>query len=350
MSKKNLKRNSKNIFLIILIIFIIIFFFELSLRLIFNQTGSFNCYKKYSDERKYSNEKNCYFVERYFEKKTPTIYKTDSNGFRIYEKDNKTIQSKIYFIGDSFTFGHLSNYIETYPFNAIRYLNNKSSAKFIEINMGVNGYQFRQNLFLINKTLNQDIKNSRIIYGLTPNDLFDLEEKKQVYSSHKKNNLTDYIKIKIDEINLISVKFLTSLLLKNDKIYAFLHNNRGNAAGYINKNSTKFWEEKYKIFEEELNELPEETKKKLIITIIPQQIQIKLLKLNMTDDAISFDRRILSICQKIKIKCASHTELLAKKMGYDTHYTLDGHLLPMTNIEYGKLLGKYLWYLENINK
>ena len=350
MSKKNLTRNLKNILKIILIIFIIIFFLEQCLRLIFNQTGSFNCYKKYSDERKYSNEKNCYFVERYFEKKTPTIYKTDYSGFRVYEKDTKTGDFKIYFIGDSFTFGHLSNYTETYPFNAIKYLNKKSNTRFTEINMGVNGYQFRQNLFLINKTSKQDIKNSSIIYGLTPNDLFDLEEKKQVFFSSKKNNLTDYIKIKIDEINLISVKFLTSLLLRNEKIYTILHNNRGDTAGYINKNSTKFWDEKYKIFEEELNVLPEETKKKLIITIIPQQIQIKLLKLNMKDDAISFDRKILSICQKIKIKCVSHTELLTKKMGYDTHYALDGHLLPMTNIEYGKLLGAYLWYLENRNE
>jgi hypothetical protein len=350
MIKKKLKENLKNIILIILIILIIIFFLEQSLRLIFNQTGSFNCYKKYNDDRKYSNDKNCYFVQRYFEKKTPTIYKTDSNGFRVYDRNTKTVDFRIYFIGDSFTFGHLSDYKETYPFNTIRYLNKKSNAKFIEINMGVNGYQFRQNLFLINKTSNEDINNSRIIYGLTPNDLFDLEEKRQVYFHSKNNNLTDYIKIKIDEINLISVKFLTSLLLKNEKIYTILHNNRGNAAGYINKNSTKFWEEKFKIFEEELNELPDKTKRKLIITIIPQQIQMKLLKQNMTDDAISFDRRILSICQKIKIKCVSYTEVLAKKMSYNTHYTLDGHLLPMTNIEYGKLLGEYLWYLENRNE
>jgi hypothetical protein len=339
MRKKKLKKNFTYYFFLILIIIFVFTIFEISLRLIVKQTHSFNCYEKTNDQRQYENGKNCYFVEKYFEKKRPTIYKTDSNRFRISTQNIEKQFNKIYFVGDSFTFGHLSDYEETYPFNAIKYLNENNYLKYQEINMGVNGYQFRQNIFLIKKIKEKNLDNFNIIYGLTPNDLFDLEQKQ---ANKNKINLVDYIKIRIDKINLVSVKILTSVILKNDNLYSIIHNNRGVAAGYLTKNSSIFWDEKYEIFENEIKNLPKEIKEKLIITIIPQQAQIRLLKNNSIEDGLSFDNKILSICNRIKVRCVSITKELSEKMNYITHYTLDGHLLPSSNIEYGRLLGKYL--------
>ena len=39
--------------------------------------------------------------------------------------------------------------------------------------------------------------------------------------------------------------------------------------------------------------LPKEIKDRLIIVIIPQQIQIKLLRNNQLEDGIAFDKKIL---------------------------------------------------------
>ena len=347
MKKSQLKKNFTYFTFLILIFIFIFTILEISLRLLIKQTHSFNCYKKNNNKLKYTNGKNCYFVEKYFEKKKPTIYITDSNGFRTNIQHVKKYFNKIYFVGDSFTFGHLSDYEETYPFNAIKYLNENNYPKYQEINMGVNGYQFRQNIFLIKKISEKNLENFNIIYGLTPNDLFDLERNQ---ANKNKINLVDYIKIRIDKINLVSVKILTSFILKNDYLYSIIHRNRGVAAGYLTKNSSIFWDEKYEIFENEIKHLPKDIKEKLIITIIPQQAQIRLLKNNSIEDGLSFDKKILSICNRIKIRCISITEKLSAKMKYKTHYTLDGHLLPSTNIEYGRLLGKYLLSLKSKNE
>ena len=83
-------------------------------------------------------------------------------------------------------------------------------------------------------------------------------------------------------------------------------------------------------------------KNNLLITIIPQQIQVRLLKQGKKNDALSFDREVLKICKDIQIQCVSFTEKLSKKLNYKTHFVKDGHLYPLANIEYGKLLGEYL--------
>jgi hypothetical protein len=107
-------------------------------------------------------------------------------------------------------------------------------------------------------------------------------------------------------------------------------------------------EKKYKIFKLKINGLQKETRDRLIITIILQQIQIRLLKKGLRLDALSFDKNILQICKQINITCFSLTEELATNTSYKTHYILDGHLLPEANEEYGKILGKHL--LKNIHK
>ena len=101
-------------------------------------------------------------------------------------------------------------------------------------------------------------------------------------------------------------------------------------------------EQKIFVLWKKIKEIPDSIKKRLVITIIPQQVQIRLIKNNLIDEGIAFDSRILSICKKVKIKCISKTSQLAKKLKYETHFVLDGHLYPKANAEYGKMLGNEL--------
>ena len=339
---------NKTVYILIFISFILFIIIapEFYLRKIHSNNQIFNCYKKIEDERIYINNTNCYAKEKYFEKKNETIYSTNNIGNRTNEKNKKIksekIHKKILFFGDSFTFGHLSNYEFTYPYNTINYLNkNQNENLYEELNFGTNGYQFRQVLSSILKN-EAAVKESKfIIYGLPANDLYDLEEKINLNNLYKKDeSLIDNLRYKLNNLNILSIKIITAKILSNDSIYLYLHNNRGTLAGYLNKNSTDFWDKKYLIFENEIKKIPDFIKQKLIISIIPQQPQIMLIKYKKIDDGIAFDMRILEICRRQRIICISNTVDLAKNLNFKTHYKLDGHMLEEANKQYGILLGR----------
>ena len=58
-------------------------------------------------------------------------------------------------------------------------INEFSEIIYKEVNKGVNGYQLLQVLENIKKDEEILSSNDLIIYGLTPNDLFDLKEKNE---------------------------------------------------------------------------------------------------------------------------------------------------------------------------
>ena len=324
----------------LIVVTLFFLFFELSLRFYFNQTKSYNCYELVSGIMKYKNNKNCNYEEKYFEKKNSTFYYTNKNGERSPGfADNKVYNKKILFIGDSFTFGYLSNYNDTYPYNAIKNINNKLEVKYQAINLGVNGYQFDQILHLIDNDKVITDNNHIIVYGLTANDLFDIGE---LNSQNIKRSFIDRLRSIINKMNLLSIKFIASKILKNDYMYLNIHNKRGSKAGYIQKESSIEWDKKYLYFEKKIKQIPDSIKKRIVLTIIPQQIQIRLIKNNLIDEGIAFDLKILSICKKVKIKCISKSIQLAEKLKYETHFVLDGHLYPKASAEYGKMLGDEL--------
>ena len=80
----------------ILIIFLFFITIEFLLRIYFNQTEKFSCYLKTDDIRKYINDSNCNFEEKYFEKKKKTIYLTNKKGERVGKKD-RLIKRRKYF-------------------------------------------------------------------------------------------------------------------------------------------------------------------------------------------------------------------------------------------------------------
>ena len=336
-------------FSIYLVSIVILFFFitELSFRLYFNETNKLSCYEKVKDKRNYVNKKNCYFEEKYFEKKSATIYLTNNLGYRVGNILNNEDLSSLAFVGDSFTYGYLSNYENTFPFNLVKEINKIEKFKnYKEINLGVNGYQFEQVLELLKLDIPPIEKSDYIIYGLTPNDLFDIVEKKNNKIKFNKGYL-DKLRSGIYDLNLTSVKFFSTLLLKSDKNYINIYHNRGNDSGYLNEMGSESWDYRYSYFKEKIASLSNRLKDKLIIVIIPQQIQVRLLKIGNEKDALSFDNKIKKICDQINIACVSITKEFAEINNYITHYTLDGHLLPEANKSYGKLLTKKFFKIIN---
>ena len=111
--------------------------------------------------------------------------------------------------------------------------------------------------------------------------------------------------------------------------------------------SSESWDYRYSYFKKKIASLPNRLKDKLIIVIIPQQIQVRLLKIGNEKDALSFDNKIKKICDQINIACVSITKEFAETNHYITHYTLDGHLLPEANKLYGKLLAKKFFKIIN---
>tara|TARA_B100000795_G_C22806241_1_gene445043 strand:+ start:2401 stop:3447 length:1047 start_codon:yes stop_codon:yes gene_type:complete len=329
---------------VVLVVFLII---EVFLKLYFNQTESFNCYTDVGDIRKYTNKKNCAFTERYFEKKDSTAYYTNNRGLRVSgNKSNDQYNNNIYFIGDSFTFGYLSNYQDTYPYNAVQNINKQTNLEYKELNLGVNGYQFKQIIYLLENDKSILDSEDLIIYGLTPNDIFDINETDN--NIIQKSSPIDKARNLLNRLNWISIKFLSSKVLKNDDIYIKIYNKRGEKAGYINKEGSGIWDKKYDYFEKEIAKIPPKIRNRLIISIIPQQIQIRLIKKGLIEDGLAFDTKILNICERIKINCISKTLELAKKVQFATHFTVDGHLFPKANREYGKLISsEIIKFLKN---
>lgn len=334
-----------SIIAIISISILLIIFLEIILKFLFlKENNHYSCYEKVKDERIYINGKNCNFIAKYFESKEDVLYITDGLGNRIKkDKEMREWDKKIFFVGDSFTFGSLSNYEYTYPFTSVRKINEFSEITFKEVNKGVNGYQISQVIENIKKDEEILYSNDLIIYGLTPNDLFDLKERNMEISSDSnivsdtKSNLIIFLKNKIK--NSFALKYFASIVLKNDRIYNSIYLSRSqNSAGFIADEVNNSWKKKYKILGKLINDLPSAIKNRMIVLTIPQKIQINLIKKNEITRGTSFDREILKICKKIKMKCITLTKDIAQLK--NTHFPLDGHMFPEANKLFGELLAK----------
>ncbi len=340
-----MKNKIVSFFTIVSISILIILFLEIFLKFIFfKENAHYSCYEKVKDQRIYVNGKNCNFVATYFESKEDVIYITDKLGNRIQnDGEIKEWNKKIFFVGDSFTFGSLSNYKYTYPFTSVEKINEFSKIIYKEVNKGVNGYQINQVLESILKDVEIMSSDGLIIYGLTPNDLFDLKEENTEINSNNsivsdtKSNLIIFLTNKIK--NSFALKYFASIVLKNDKIYNSIYLSRSqNGAGFIEDEINNSWKKKYKITEKLINNLPNKIKNRMIILTIPQKIQINLIKKNEIIKGTSFDREIRKICKNIKLKCITLTQEIAQLK--KTHYPLDGHMTQEANKLFGELLAK----------
>ena len=147
-------------------------------------TGDTNC-KIFNSKENFSYYKsNCKTLNKHWEQENIIEYSFNNFGRReIQAKPNDNL---VAFIGDSFTFGSMVPIEKNYNFKALEFYKDKN---YVAHNYGVAGEQFHNILSKLKKLDFQQYKF--VIYGITPNDLFDIVDKKNsdVKNFSKKKNM-----------------------------------------------------------------------------------------------------------------------------------------------------------------
>ena len=195
-----------------------------------------------------------------------------------------------------------------------------------------------------------DLKNhNHIVYGLTPNDLFstqdsnqNIEKRNENLNNLKKNFLERSIK-KVKLHNLRSVKAASKFFFdKFPNIYINLYTKRNlNLAGYLYYDSSSYWDERYLELFNNLKNLDQNIKDRLIIQVIAQRIQVLLYKKGELHNALAFENRVKEICDKLNIKF-NGTQLHKLANLKNSHFTIDGHFTPLANSVVGKTLAEFI--------
>ena len=346
----------KIIFFIILITVLIFLVMEIAARKKFNSytKGSCSTIKISKESSLKIPEGNCEILVKHWENKKEIIYKTDKKGNREstlpVDLNNNLIS--IAFFGDSFTWGDMNSADENYTHYAVSELNNIKAGY---TNFGVPGYNLAQVLERMKIT---DLKKyNYIIYGLTPNDLFspqsisiNKEKKIETFNEIKKKNSIDIIKEKIRKHSIRSIKVAGKIFFDIfPEIYISLYTARDpNLAGYLSVNSSSYWNKRYQEFFDILNNLDSSIKKKLIIQLIPQRVQVLLYKKGDLARSLAFENRIVLMCEKLDIKC-NHSQLTELSNLEQSHFTIDGHFTPSANKVLGKGLSRFVSNVINVN-
>lgn len=335
--------------LIILInILIILLFTELFFTFIlgFKSKTELNTCKRIYDKKNdfHSYSPNCENILKHWEQDNFVSYKINSEGRRDLgsQKDNS---KKVAFIGDSFTFGAMVPMEDNYNFYAFNKILNSS---FEVHNYGVPAEQIH-NIFNKLKTLDES-KYDYIVYGLTPNDFFDLvdgsynEKLKNVSEVNKedkteKTRMKNFKKMKNFLLSTATSRFILHSLMSNDLIYLKTYLSRKPYAGYLLKNFPDEWTKAIDYFDESLNNLEIKYKSKLKIFILPQRAEVVSNRLNSYNS--SFVNSVVNICNKNKIDC-SFPDLNSLSKIDESHFPVDGHLTIQGNHIVGKSLAEWV--------
>tara|TARA_B100000242_G_C43040324_1_gene485285 strand:+ start:591 stop:1634 length:1044 start_codon:yes stop_codon:yes gene_type:complete len=329
-----------NIFLIILTVELF-FKYVLDYRAISKTNTCKRIYNQKKDFSYYSS--NCKNVFKHWEQDNFITYKTNSEGRRDLPYREGT-QKKIAFIGDSFTFGAMVPIEDNYNFYAFKKILNSP----YEIhNYGTSAEQLHN---VINKLKNLDYNNyDYIIYGLTPNDFFDLvdgsyyfkinhlnEDKKPIIL--KKDRVKIFQSIKGYLLSTATSRFILHNLMANDLIYLKTYLSRKPYSGYLFDDLSNEWVNSINFFDENLKTLDKNLKSKLKIFILPQRAEVVSYRLKSYN--FSFVNSLIKICEKNKIDCAS-SDLKSLSKIKESHFPVDGHLSIQGNHEVAKSLS--LW-------
>lgn len=352
--RRTTKRMFKNMVIVVANTLLLLALIEVTIRIAFDSSpGDISCIISTGDARGYTLRPNCSYQIKNWEADKAVEYETDKKGRRSRGKKDPTIHLPHYlaFFGDSFTFGAMSNYDDTYGATAVQEVNRRFASKlYRDLNYGVSGYDVAQVLATVIKVDSlPEEKPDLFIYGLTPNDLFDLEKialngplRTEVAPTNSYANFPDFARMWIRKLDLRTPSVLAHYLFKNPLIYASIYRNRGDLAGYIRSEGSTYWDVRYQKLESVLRSLPPEIKNRLILTIVPQFVQTTLIRTGKVSDGLAFDRTIMAICERIKISCFSFTQSITNEFEL-THYPVDGHLLPAVSHRYGELLGAELF-------
>ena len=335
--------------LIILInILIILLFTELFFTFIlgFKSKTELNTCKRIYDKKNdfHSYSPNCENILKHWEQDNFVSYKINSEGRRDLgsQKDNS---KKVAFIGDSFTFGAMVPIEDNYNFYAF---SNILKSSFELHNYGTPAEQLH-NVFNKLNTLDES-KYDYIVYGLTPNDFFDLvdgsfnKKLKNVSEVNKKDKtektkMKTFKKMKSFLLSTATSRFILHTLMSNDLIYLKTYLSRKPYSGYLLKNLPDEWTKAIDYFDESLNNLEAKYKSKLKIFILPQRAEVVSNRLNSYNS--SFVNSVVNICNKNKIDC-SFPDLNSLSKIDESHFPVDGHLTIQGNHNVGKSLAEWV--------
>ena len=323
--------------------------FELFLRFSprFKQGYSGNEFCKiYNPQKDYSYYKsNCLLLRKDLENPLTIEYLFNEDGRReisytdeIYDENS----IKVATVGDSFTLGAMNPIHKNYNFYGLNTLRN-----YIVHNYAVAGEDFTN---IINKINDIEIDNYDVIlYGLTPNDLFEfLENKNQKVSSlvmnENKNNPEEFGNFNYRIIYFVRdlllstrvSKFVLHKLISNPNIYYSIYENRKPYSEYLEEDLSQDWIYALEKFEEGIGDLPTKIKEKFKIYILPQRAEV-IGEITNNNNGTSFKKKILETCTNLEIKC-NYPSLKKLSIIKQSHFPIDGHL----TIEGNKLVGEDL--------
>jgi hypothetical protein len=358
MLKKNISPKPNNIFktilIIILLTILVIISLEIVIRIKFDSYSKGTCSTIKLSQDSFLNipQSNCKIIVKHWENNKEIIYKTNEQGNRVstipVNFSNDSIP--IAFFGDSFTWGDMNDVYENYTHYAISELDN---INVNYSNFGVPGYN---SLEVFERMKLSNYKNyDYIIYGLTPNDLFApqdeaINKEKKISGKVKEKFILNIIKEKIRRHNLRSIKVAGKVLFDLvPGIYINLYTARDpNLSGYLSSSSSSYWDDRYLEFFDLLKNLNPLIKEKLIIQIIPQRVQVLLYQKGDLNNALAFENRIISMCNKLDFKC-NGSQLQKLSSLKNTHYTIDGHFTSSANKMLGKELSRFISNIIDIN-
>jgi len=327
-------------------IIILIFAIELFFIFILNfktEVEMNTCKRIYNKEKDFSSySPNCKSVIKHWEQSNFVTYETNSAGRRDLDSENSDLK-KIAFIGDSFTFGAMVPIDDNYNFYAF---NNILKKPFNIHNYGTPAEQLH-NIFNKLKTINYE-DYEHIIYGLTPNDFFDLVDGKfnpkkrstsKIETSKTGGYDTNLInKIKSYLVSSATSRFILHTLMSNDQIYLKTYLSRKPYSGYLLEILPKEWINSINYFDESLKTLDVNLKSKLKIFILPQRAEVVSNRLNSYNS--SFLNSLMNTCKENQIDC-SFSDLNPLSKLKKSHFPVDGHLSIQGNHEVAKSLSEW---------
>ena len=313
--------------LVLLLLLELILFYGFGYRTI---STNATCNRKNAEKGYSYYQKNCVMIIKHWEQNEPITYHINSSGRRDDLFEGKADTKKIAFIGDSFTFGAMVPIEKNYNYLAVYGLLGR---RYEAHNYGVSGEEF---LNIINKLNDIDFSSyEHIVYGLTPNDLFNLTDNSQFQESLKvretlSNRPSSEYKInsmikaaKNIALSSATSRFLLHELMSNDRSYLAIYESRKPYSGYLYDNYSEEWREALNIFRLKITSLPLDIKNKLKIFILPQRAEVILFRKGLYKD--NFSSQIMSICRGSGIDCgfANLSNLSQLK---ESHFPVDGHL------------------------
>ena len=289
--------------------------------------GNLNC-KVYDERLRFSfYRSNCEVSIKNWEQDTVITYAFNNSGRR--EPEQPRVSSKIAFFGDSFTMGAMVPIEENYNFKALAKFD---PPKYRGYNYGVAAAQFHNVLEKLKFIDTSEF--DYIVYGLTPNDMFDIVDgtapsfgAQNAQNETNKENLNKKV-FQNFFLSLATTRFLLHNLMSSDDIYLRTYKSRTPYAGYLTSPLPEDFASAMDSIMAGLNSLEQSKRKKLIVFLLPQRAEVVAARLKQYDPG--FRDHFLENCYLNGLNCA-FADVYSLAEIPESHFPVDGHLTTAGN-------------------